>query len=58
MFTNNLIDYYTTGKLGKCNNCGGNLELEEIKTPIRDNCIIKCPICGKSEYFTGTLNNT
>lgn len=56
MFTKNLIQYCKTGKLGKCCNCESELEIEMIPTPIRTNCIIKCPKCGKSEYFTGVTN--
>lgn len=53
MFTQNLIEYCKTGKIGKCPACGTELNVEKYETPIRDNLLIKCPSCKKEGYFTG-----
>lgn len=54
MFTENILNYYKVGDIGKCPKCKNHLKLEVIKTPIRDNTVVYCPICKKEEYFTGT----
>lgn len=54
MFTENMVQYSKTGNIGKCPNCGFDLKISKIETPIRDNYTITCLACDKSEYFTGT----
>ena len=55
MFTQNLIEYYKTGQIGKCPSCGADLEVEKYETPIRDNLLVRCPKCKNERYFTGTI---
>lgn len=55
MFTQNVIEYYRTGEIGKCPECGSVLEVEKYETPIRDNILVKCPECKKEGYFTGAI---
>ena len=55
MFTNNMVEYSKTGRIGKCPKCGNDLEIDKIETPIRDNYTVICSCCEKSEYFTGAI---
>lgn len=53
MFNQNIIEYFKTGQIGECPNCGAILIVEKYETPIRDNLLVKCPKCKAEEYFTG-----
>lgn len=53
MFTENMIQFFTTGKVGNCPNCKQPLQIIIAETPIRDNYYVNCIKCGKSEYFIG-----
>lgn len=55
MFTSNLILYYNSGNAGKCPKCGCDLEVKKDSTPIRENIIISCNKCSKTNVFYGVV---
>ena len=55
MYTSNLIQYCNSGNAGKCPKCGYDLEVKKVRTPIRENIILSCKKCGKSNVFLGTV---
>ena len=54
MYTQNIIQYFKTGNVGNCPVCNQPLKIKKTETPIRDNFLIECPKCQKSECFFGS----
>ena len=55
MFTNNLIQYCKKGDAGQCPFCGNSLKVDKVPTPTRENLVITCESCNKSDFFSGVI---